>query len=381
MDSSLFQKLFYQQQQQQRHDEGEEETQLQTLPLIISNGNMNHLKDDSERLQFSSRELHRELHLVPTRQQQQQQRVMDEPTHIEVRLPLRRPQPPPPPIPSRAPRHHRQPPAPPPRQPAPPVVPPRPRETLSPWTRDLSPVDDELFAVPFRPPPMPEILRSPIRLTEPRPDEVRNENHYIDSPAKLHDNNNTTVNHARNNVKKVKNPHSKQQQQQLESDPLSEIQPNDESAPSIICADCGKCKCLACQKPRPLPETWICDKTVRVSADSVVDCVTCMSVARAVRYHCGSTAEDDSGETDKRWNVKEILCLGLASICLPCLCCYWPLKLCSRAVGKVYSEATSNSCHCPGQSLTGVAQTQHQRQLDQQSPLPRRKVKSPPPSY
>ena len=117
----------------------------------------------------------------------------------------------------------------------------------------------------------------------------------------------------------------------------------------IICPVCGKCRCSNCREPRQLPRRWIGE--MECSPEVAVDCCTCMCCVRAAFYHCRRSEEDDFSDEpcncdqDKcctRWSL-----LGLFAICLPCLCCYWPLKCCLGICTSCYNACRkSRGCSC-----------------------------------
>ncbi len=142
----------------------------------------------------------------------------------------------------------------------------------------------------------------------------------------------------------------------------------DDPADSIICRQCGLCKCAACRAPRRLPERWLCGNTCHLSAASVVNGLSCMWLVRAAMYHFGKDVEESDKTKDPfdnpcscsadhacaRW-----ACLAGASMVLPCLCCYLPMRCCVKGIEKVYERASSSGCRCEQQSQQ---QQQQQRQ-------------------
>ena len=128
---------------------------------------------------------------------------------------------------------------------------------------------------------------------------------------------------------------------------------------SIICRDCGKCRCEACRAPRKLPEYWLCGNACVCSSETVVDTVSCMCCVKTMFYHCGkdcyfdeSTVEDSTNAFDRpcsctgehagaRWCF-----MGVLGMLLPCLWCYLPLKGCAKATQSVYQRCTANGCRC-----------------------------------
>ncbi|XP_039280300.1 protein sprouty [Nilaparvata lugens] len=125
---------------------------------------------------------------------------------------------------------------------------------------------------------------------------------------------------------------------------------------SIICAECGKCRCEACRQPRRVPSLWLCDNFCLCSSETAVDYASCLCCVKAALYHCGS--KDDDYDDDSSCSVDDPCscsphrrtsrwaCLALASVLLPCLCCYWPLRGCSRLVESCYSACSHRGCRC-----------------------------------
>ncbi|KAJ8978458.1 hypothetical protein NQ317_002912 [Molorchus minor] len=120
---------------------------------------------------------------------------------------------------------------------------------------------------------------------------------------------------------------------------------------SIMCAECGKCRCESCQQPRPLPQKWICNNSCLVSADSVIDYASCLCCVKGLFYHFSdpdgnaNCADNPCGcETDQRtarWG-----CLTALSCVLPCLWLYWPLRSCKRVVEICYARHSRTGCRC-----------------------------------
>ncbi|KAK6617957.1 hypothetical protein RUM44_002399 [Polyplax serrata] len=117
----------------------------------------------------------------------------------------------------------------------------------------------------------------------------------------------------------------------------------------IICSECKRCRCESCRTPRPLPSKWLCG-TCHCSADTIVDYTTCLCCAKAFFYHC-SNDEAVSYESDPcscsrdmfyaRWG-----CLGLMSLILPCLFCYWPCRGLVQICESCHQYYSSHGCRC-----------------------------------
>ncbi|XP_052125741.1 protein sprouty homolog 4 [Frankliniella occidentalis] len=130
-------------------------------------------------------------------------------------------------------------------------------------------------------------------------------------------------------------------------------------SPSIMCPECGRCRCEACREPRPLPSRWLCDDACFCSAETTLDYATCLCCVKGLFYHCGNPGDeggvwcaDDpcscAGATGgagarrcARWS-----CLAVASVALPCLLCYWPLRGLVRATELCYARYCDDGCRC-----------------------------------
>ncbi|GAB6031104.1 hypothetical protein CHUAL_007912 [Chamberlinius hualienensis] len=127
---------------------------------------------------------------------------------------------------------------------------------------------------------------------------------------------------------------------------------------SIICPKCGRCRCDACRGTRPLPSTWICSDSYQCSFETTLDQCTCMCCVKAIFYHCCKDYEldDDVSCADKpcscsphhRWMRWGSLCL-LTAI-LPCLLCYWPMRVCLKLCEACHTRLRHQGCRCPPNS-------------------------------
>jgi hypothetical protein len=127
---------------------------------------------------------------------------------------------------------------------------------------------------------------------------------------------------------------------------------------SIICSQCGKCRCGACTSPRQLPSKWLCGDKVNVSPETCVDYVTCVCLVKGVFYHCSKDDQDAEFEcvTDPcaccnrpncctRWT-----CILAMSLCLPCMCLYPPAKCGLMACTGLYNKCRKKGCTCNNKS-------------------------------
>jgi len=158
-----------------------------------------------------------------------------------------------------------------------------------------------------------------------------------------------------------------------------------DSSSSIMCKRCGRCRCTACARPRQLPSRWICGNHCLLSAQSVVNAVSCMCCVKACLYHGSGHVYDDCSTDDFyengvvcdcdsscaslasgqgicgahslwscsskspdrcfRWTI-----LGSAMTCLPCFWLYLPLKACAAGVEAAYVKYYDNGCRCDRES-------------------------------
>lgn len=126
----------------------------------------------------------------------------------------------------------------------------------------------------------------------------------------------------------------------------------------ITCPRCDRCRCEQCQSPRPLPQTWVCNKSCLCSAESIIDYASCLCCAKALFYHCARDndmdCDDGSGtpcvdnpcscgpyKRTQRWGW-----LGALSLVLPCLWCYWPMRGCVALCEKCYGKFARRGCRC-----------------------------------
>lgn len=203
----------------------------------------------------------------------------------------------------------------------------------------------------------------PISLSQPRPGTARRQNEYFDSPLRApppipppvppicHE----PKKHSSSKLLKAppKTPH-----QNRDCSPKLQkeaVNLNESTTSSIVCRDCGKCRCEACQIPKALPSRWICSDKFQCSAHNLVEHATCLCCAKGVFYHWAKDYDLDSDVSCadhpcscgpqhfwSRWT-----CLTLMSTVLPCLCCYPPLKACVNGCETAYGKWTSRGgCHC-----------------------------------
>lgn len=139
-------------------------------------------------------------------------------------------------------------------------------------------------------------------------------------------------------------------------------EPVDLSAPcqeAFICSQCGKCRCGVCMQQRPLPSRWICRNKCECSAQKCVEYCTCVWLVKGIFYHCLKDRQaDEEFQLDepcaccdqphccKRWT-----CMAAMSLCLPCLCLYWPLQCGLDMCTSCYNQG--RGCRCRKDRIPG----------------------------
>ncbi|KAK5643633.1 hypothetical protein RI129_007478 [Pyrocoelia pectoralis] len=198
---------------------------------------------------------------------------------------------------------------------------------------------------PLRQPP-------PVTLAVPRPDSERTTNEYVETPIR-----------AAVPSPPPQPPRSQRPTRLALPSPPPPVtkQPSTAtfskeplectSRPSIMCPECGRCRCDSCQQPRPLPSRWMCDNHCFCSADTVIDYATCLCCVKGLFYHCsdadgGASCADDPCGCSPEKRTSRWSCLAALSCVLPCLWCYWPLQCCKRVVEACYARHSRQGCRC-----------------------------------
>lgn len=119
----------------------------------------------------------------------------------------------------------------------------------------------------------------------------------------------------------------------------------------FICEGCGRCKCQECCAPRRLPSCWACGQRCLCSAESAVEYSTCLCCVKGLFYHCSAQDDEDNcadrpcscapAHACARWGT-----MGLLALCLPCLCCYPPARLCLALCQRTHDRVTRPGCRC-----------------------------------
>lgn len=127
------------------------------------------------------------------------------------------------------------------------------------------------------------------------------------------------------------------------------------------CPQCGNCRCDKCRKSSSLPGAFCCNGRVECSAESVLNCCTCLCCVKTLFYHCATDSDteyaycaDDPCSCRPHRRCARWTCVSLLSLVLPCLCCYLPGRGALEAYRQCYSQGRQG-CQCsryePGELL------------------------------
>uniref|UniRef100_A0A3B3QU42 Sprouty homolog 4 (Drosophila) n=1 Tax=Paramormyrops kingsleyae TaxID=1676925 RepID=A0A3B3QU42_9TELE len=120
----------------------------------------------------------------------------------------------------------------------------------------------------------------------------------------------------------------------------------------LLCESCGKCRCTECTLPRTLPSCWVCNQECLCSAQSLVDCATCMCLVKGVFYHCTDDEDEEGSCAERPCSCSPSNCcgrwsfMGCVSLVLPCLLCYLPALGCIKMSQRCYDGARRPGCRC-----------------------------------
>lgn len=196
---------------------------------------------------------------------------------------------------------------------------------------------------PLRPPP-------PVSLSSPRPESERAVNEYVEAPFRPSPP--TPPRPIRPDRLHLPHPPPPPITKQPETATFSKDPPPEcASRLSIMCPECGRCRCNSCQQPRPLPQRWICNEACLCSADTIIDYASCLCCAKAFFYHCsetdgGETCADDPCGCNPERRTARWGCLAALTCVLPCFLLYWPLQVCKSAVETCYARHSRQGCRC-----------------------------------
>lgn len=135
---------------------------------------------------------------------------------------------------------------------------------------------------------------------------------------------------------------------------------------SNLCPRCNRCRCVGCTTSKTIPSKWICGNHYLCSLDTTVDLLSCMCCVKGCLYHTmgndeegqngiGSHSISSSSDVDEcqqqtkcssncclRWTIAGFA----ASLIMPCLLCYYPLKCCAKMVSNGYARYHDYGCRC-----------------------------------
>ncbi|CAM6031573.1 unnamed protein product [Sphagnum compactum] len=173
--------------------------------------------------------------------------------------------------------------------------------------------------------------------------------------------NNTNLSHVSTNAEAVKTI-TRQPVSFIKGLPVNamhenfEIHPsNGDSLNSITCPQCKRCRCEECQKPRQLPSKWICGDTCLCNSETIIDYTSCLCCVKAIYFHLYKDHEleqenefcaDDPCSCSSYKCFTRWACLGILSVFLPCLLCYWPMRGCVNLCAKCYAKYSRHGCRC-----------------------------------
>lgn len=253
-----------------------------------------------------------------------------------------------------------------------------------------------------------EAVRSVITLLQPRPGMARRQNDYIETPLRPQSNKSDSTKSSSAskesddsgsasdssatglNVSGIHRPYVRTKQTLFGSqlpvtsqpsvatfkkDKLSRVDSGQQQvhADSIICRECGRCKCESCRSPKRLPKKWICNDKYLCSAENCIDNFSCLCCVKGFFYHLAKDYEMDNDVScaDQpcscvphkrclRWS-----CLIFSSLFLPCLCCYWPLRGCVKTTETCYAAYSGHGCRCsPRRTVVPTEKTPEKLLLD-----------------
>lgn len=253
--------------------------------------------------------------------------------------------------------------------------------------------------LPVRTPRQPASPPEPVTLTQPRPDLQRTVNEYVETPLRpksesekdcpahlqrtsvfdrtalsLPVNHNNNKNASLNRTAVTKQPGVASSTTFKKDSPVPGTSTGPTQDCSIICRECGKCRCDACRQPRPMPSLWLCDNFCYCSADSCVDYGSCLCCVKGLMYHCATrdgdddTCADDPCSCGPHRRLGRWTCLGLTSLLLPCLCCYWPLKGVAATCESCYARCTTRGCRCDEHHSSPLSELTPEKRLLDSSP-------------
>lgn len=118
------------------------------------------------------------------------------------------------------------------------------------------------------------------------------------------------------------------------------------------CPQCGNCRCEKCRNSNILPGALCCNGRCECSAESCLDCCTCMTCVKSLFYHCARESDreyayctDDPCSCRPHRRCARWTCMSLITLVLPCLCCYLPGRGALEAYRQCYSQGR-RGCQC-----------------------------------
>ncbi|KAJ8028348.1 Protein sprouty-like 2 [Holothuria leucospilota] len=118
-----------------------------------------------------------------------------------------------------------------------------------------------------------------------------------------------------------------------------------------LCIYCGLCRCERCRASNKLPGEWLCNSRCLCTPKSLLENCTCVCCVQGIFYHCAEDTEDDYRYADEPCSCNphkrclRFSCMGLLSLALPCLWCYWPGRACLECF-RLCKAQGRKGCEC-----------------------------------
>ncbi|XP_014259256.1 protein sprouty homolog 3 [Cimex lectularius] len=208
------------------------------------------------------------------------------------------------------------------------------------------------------------MAKSGVSLTAPRPIGQRAANEYIETPLpRLHQPHPTQRLRQQHLPLQEEGGEGRHSRHHLPDNnnkkdvlvPVHRTQPSKPAPPllqqdnSIICSECGRCRCESCRNPAEPPSAWLCRDLCYCSPESCVDYASCLCCVKGIMYHCSTEGQaysrDPCSCSSAGW-LPRWACLGFTALFFPCLCCYCPLKACSDSCTSAYVACSRRGCSC-----------------------------------
>lgn len=182
----------------------------------------------------------------------------------------------------------------------------------------------------------------------------------------------------------------------VKKETVDSCRPKQRTKSPNLCPRCNKCRCSDCKIKKPIPSKWICNNLFLCSVDNTVDLLSGMCCIKGCLYHTlggdnevclsSSTKKDNYSSTNdndqqqqqqrqrhnnninnsnsntnnhlkSRNNNRKKICSSncclryslvgaTATVLMPCLICYLPLKCCGKLASTLYGNCHDYGCRC-----------------------------------